>query len=111
MLRQKLKLKIIMKPGATPLAPPVPDYWSTAQMYLLKQPKLLLETLKKYDRNNIPDAVIEKIKPYIAREDFSVKKVETASFACRAICMWVHAMYNVSYSGEEGGRRWTHRCM
>ena len=30
------------------------------------------------------------------REDFSVKKVESASVACRAICMWCHAMYSYS---------------
>ena len=96
MLRAKLKLKVTMKADASGMKT-IPDYWSTAQKYLLKQPKLLLETLKNYDKDNIPDKVLESIKPYIMREDFSVKKVETASVACRAICMWCHAMY--TYAG------------
>jgi dynein heavy chain len=94
MLRQKLKLKVVMKQQEGNSMIKVPDYWATATKYLLKQPKLLLQTLQNYDRDNIPEAVISKIKPYILREDFSVKRVETASVACRAICMWVHAMYN-----------------
>ena len=60
---------------------------------MLKQPKILLDTLKLYDKDHIPEKIIAEIKPYIEREDFSVKKVEAASVACRAICMWVHAMY------------------
>ena len=101
MLRQKLKLKVVMKADASGMKTK-PDYWDTAQKYLLKQPKLLLETLKNYDKNNIPDKLIEQIKPYITREDFSVKKVELASVACRAICMWVHAMYQVSTNRSSG---------
>jgi len=92
MLKSKLKLKYVMKADANGMKTKV-DYWETAQKYLLKQPKLLLETLKKYDKDNIPDKVIEQITPYIEREDFSVKKVELASVACRAICMWAHAMF------------------
>jgi dynein heavy chain len=32
----------------------VPDYFATAKMYLLNNPKKLLEILQKYDRDNIP---------------------------------------------------------
>jgi len=92
LLRPKLKFKIIMKADASGMKT-IPDYWQTAQQSLLKNPKLLLESLQHYDRDNIPDKVLEQLKPYIAREDFSVKKVEQASVACRAICMFCHAMY------------------
>ena len=101
MLRHVLKLKISTKAGPDPSKPKVNDYWETAQKFLLKQPKVLLDTLKTYDKENIPEEVLSKIRPYIEREDFQVKNVEKASLACRAICMWVHAMYQFSLVNAE----------
>lgn len=94
MLRSKLKFKVITKADPDNLGKSIPHYWDTAQKYLLKAPRVLLETLKKYDRDNIPERVIQRIEPYVKREDFQVKKIADVSTACRAICMWVHAMYN-----------------
>lgn len=98
MLKQKLKLKISMK---TEGMKKVPDYWDTAQKYLLKQPKLLLDTLKNYDKDNIPDKIIQSITPYINNPDFAVSKIESVSQACRAICMWVHAMFSYNVVAKE----------
>lgn len=54
MLRNTLKMKVVMKMDEGGREKKE-DYWTTAQKYLLKQPKLLLETLKSYDKNNISD--------------------------------------------------------
>lgn len=94
MLQHVLKFKIAMKTdGMTK----VPDYWATASTHFLKDAKLLMSTLTDYDKDNIPEKVIKKIEPYVKREEFSVAMVAKASVACKAICMWCHAMY--SYHG------------
>jgi dynein heavy chain len=38
---------------------------------MLQDPTKFLESLFKYDNDNIPDAVIQKIQPYIDMEDFT----------------------------------------
>lgn len=48
----------------------VDDYWEPGKA-LLQNPERFLESLFKYDRDNIPDAVITKIQPYIDNEDFT----------------------------------------
>jgi hypothetical protein len=37
----------------------------------LSEPKKFLEKLLKYDRDNIPDALIVKVKPMMEREDMT----------------------------------------
>jgi len=71
----------------------IPDYWDTAQKTLLSDAKHFLASLFDYDKENIPDATIKKIEPYIAMEEFTPKAIEKASKACTAICMWVRAMF------------------
>lgn len=87
-------IKVIMKGDPNNLGKSIPQYWETAQKYLLRRPQEMLTALKQYDKDQIGDKVIAKLKTYITRDEFSVKKIETASKACRAICLWAHAMYN-----------------
>ena len=47
----------------------VDDYWEGGRT-LLQDPGKFLEILFQYDRDNIPDPVIQKIQPYIDNEDF-----------------------------------------
>ena len=46
------------------------DYWEPGKA-LLQDPGKFLESLFKYDKDNIPDPVIVKIQPYIDNEDFT----------------------------------------
>ena len=48
----------------------VDDYWEAGRT-LLQDPGKFLEILFQYDRDNIPDSVIQKIQPYIDNEDFT----------------------------------------
>uniref|UniRef100_A0A0G4EZA7 AAA+ ATPase domain-containing protein n=1 Tax=Chromera velia CCMP2878 TaxID=1169474 RepID=A0A0G4EZA7_9ALVE len=75
----------------------IDDYWESAQAKLLKDPKLLLEKLMGYEKDEIPDSVITKIGPYIDKEDFQPAVIKKASVACEAMCMWVRAMH--TYNG------------
>jgi dynein heavy chain len=66
------------------------DYWDAAKKMLM-DPKFL-ESLKKYDKDNIKAKVIKKIRPYLAKKDFQLKVVKKASKAAYGLCSWVRAM-------------------
>ena len=67
-------------------------YWEASKVNLLKDPKALLRSLMKYDRDHIPDKTVQKVKPKAESEDFSKEKVEAASQALVAVRLWVLAM-------------------
>eukprot|EP00742_Colponemidia_sp_Colp-10_P007220 GILJ01007760.1.p1 GENE.GILJ01007760.1~~GILJ01007760.1.p1 ORF type:complete len:2640 (-),score=434.68 GILJ01007760.1:74-7498(-) len=85
------------------------DYWEASQKSLLNDPAKFTQMLLNYDKDNIPDSVIERIHPYIDREDFTPAAIRNSSQACEAICMWVRAMhkyYHVAKSIEPKKQRW-----
>ena len=45
-----------------------------------------------YDKDNIPDALIAKIKPMMEKEEMTEAKVKNASGALVAVRIWVAAM-------------------
>lgn len=70
----------------------IPDYWEASKK-LLNDATKFLESLLSYDKDNIPEAVITKIQPYIDSEEFTPEAVARVSKACTSICMWVRAMH------------------
>ncbi|XP_069004796.1 dynein axonemal heavy chain 1 [Embiotoca jacksoni] len=75
------------KPGTS-----VDDYWEPSKG-LLQDPGKFLESLFKYDKDNIPDSVITLIQPYIDNTEFQPASIAKVSEACTSICQWVQAMY------------------
>jgi dynein heavy chain len=76
-----------------PMGKKVNDYFAPAKQQLLNDPKALLNNMKKFDKDNIPETLIKKINPYIENPEFTPELVAQASKACTAICMWCHAMH------------------
>eukprot|EP00741_Cyanophora_paradoxa_P002452 tig00000076_g2377.t1 len=70
----------------------IDDYWEPAKG-LLADPNKFLESLFNFDKDNIPESVIQKIDPYIEMPDFQVESVAKVSKACTAICLWTRSMY------------------
>eukprot|EP00913_Durusdinium_trenchii_P024528 g23026.t1 len=64
---------------------------------ILQDPKALLDRLFNFDKDNIPDRVIQAITPYMEREDFDPAAIKKASIACEALCLWVGAMYKYHF--------------
>ena len=60
---------------------------------MLVNPDRFLQSLYDYDKDNIPDAVIQKINPYVANPDYTPGNIEKVSHACTSICLWVRAMH------------------
>ncbi|TPX33936.1 hypothetical protein SeMB42_g07413 [Synchytrium endobioticum] len=69
----------------------VDDFWGPAQK-VLADPKFL-ESLKEYDKDNIPTKIIERIrKTYIPNPDFDPDVVKNSSSAAEGLCKWVRAL-------------------
>ncbi|KAG8436117.1 hypothetical protein GDO86_007286 [Hymenochirus boettgeri] len=79
------------KPGSK-----IDDYWEPGKG-LLQDPGKFLEGLFKFDKENIPDAVIKAIQPYIDNEEFQPAAIARVSKACTSVCQWVRAMHKYHF--------------
>ena len=67
------------------------DYWGPSQKMLTDT--AFLTSLREYDKDNIPPAVIERIRrEYIKDPLFVPAVVAKASSAAEGLCKWVKAM-------------------
>ena len=69
------------------------DFFGVAKRTVLSNANKLLEDLKSYDKDNIPDQIIKNIHPYVDMPEFTPDMIRKASKACTAMCMWARAMY------------------
>ncbi|XP_049786264.1 dynein axonemal heavy chain 7-like [Schistocerca cancellata] len=66
------------------------DYWGPAKK-LLADFRFLFN-LKTFDKDNIPPAVMKKVRAEIKKPEFNAQAIAKASKAAEAICLWVAAM-------------------
>ncbi|KAM6256563.1 LOW QUALITY PROTEIN: dynein axonemal heavy chain 1 [Porphyrio hochstetteri] len=86
----------------------VDDYWEPGRG-LLQDPGRFLDSLLKYDKDNIADTVINAIQPYIDSKEFQPAAIAKVSKACTSICQWVRAMHKyhfVAKAVEPKRRAW-----
>ncbi|KAL0892691.1 hypothetical protein ABMA27_014410 [Loxostege sticticalis] len=70
---------------------PYEDFWGPSQKMLGDMK--FLESLKNYDKDNIPVAVMKKIRDkYIPDREFDPVVIAKVSSACEGLCRWVRAM-------------------
>lgn len=69
----------------------VDDYWEPGRN-LLADPQKFLDSLFEFDKDNIAEAIIVKIKPYIDSPEFQVSVISRVSKAATSMCQWVRAM-------------------
>mmetsp|Transcript_3023 Transcript_3023/g.9072 ORF Transcript_3023/g.9072 Transcript_3023/m.9072 type:complete len:4073 (+) Transcript_3023:47-12265(+) len=70
----------------------VEDYFGPGKK-LLQDSKAFVDSLKTYDKDNIPPRIIKRIREqYCTNEDFLPEKIAKASSACEGLCKWVRAM-------------------
>ncbi|KAL3318377.1 Dynein heavy chain 1, axonemal [Cichlidogyrus casuarinus] len=84
-----------VKPKKVPGEKPgqkIDDYWEPGKP-LLQDPGNFIASLKNYDRDNITEAIITKVSPYIDSPNFMPAAIAKVSKACTSICMWVRAMH------------------
>ena len=66
-----------------------PD-WPTAKN-LISDPSLI-QQLVEYDKDNLSDAILKRIRRYIENPKFIPEEVGKVSRACCSLCMWVRAI-------------------
>ncbi|NXT35371.1 DYH3 protein, partial [Pelecanoides urinatrix] len=79
------------KPDPSGSGKMVEDYWGPSRKILgdLK----FLESLKTYDKDNIPPATMKRIREkFIDHPDFQPAVIKNVSSACEGLCKWVRAM-------------------
>src|SRR5690606_31062005 len=76
------------------------DYWEPSKELLNRKQKLLTDMVG-YDKDNISESVIKKIKKYIDNPEFTPENAEKLSKAVKAMCEWVRAMYKYHHVSKE----------
>ncbi|XP_078413797.1 dynein axonemal heavy chain 3 [Cetorhinus maximus] len=79
------------KPDPTGSGKMIEDYWGPSKKLLgdLK----FLESLKAFDKDNIPPAIMKRIRErFIDHPDFQPAVIKNVSSACEGLCKWVRAM-------------------
>ncbi|XP_022099330.1 dynein heavy chain 3, axonemal-like isoform X3 [Acanthaster planci] len=67
------------------------EYWPAAKKMLGDMK--FLESLKDYDKDNIPSPIMKKIRDnYIPNPDFDPATIRKVSSACEGLCSWVRAI-------------------
>jgi len=85
LMNQKGK-KVSDKPG-------VVDYWDDTRR-LLTDPAQFIKKLEKYDKENISEATINKMKQFLAKnKNFQPSLAAKASLAAEGLCKWCLALY------------------
>ena len=51
-----------------------------------------IQSLKDYDKDNIPEKRIKALQKYMKMSDFDPESVGKVSKACKSLCMWARAM-------------------
>lgn len=68
------------------------DYWDSGKG-LIQNAKKFLEKLINFDKDAMEEKVVKKMAPYMENPEFTPDRIEQVSKACRAVCMWCHAMF------------------
>ena len=84
--------KPVMVADPNKIGKKIPNYWDPGKK-LLNDPTKFLDSLMTFDKDNIPQKVIDKIDPYIELETFTPEAISKVSKACTSICMWARAMH------------------
>ncbi|RZF38667.1 hypothetical protein LSTR_LSTR003473, partial [Laodelphax striatellus] len=97
-------ISIIMDIKPRRLSGPIPgqkilDYWEPGRN-MLNDPGAFLNSLMNYDKENMSESLINKLKPYINNPQFQPSKIITVSKACTSLCMWVHAIYKYFFVNQ-----------
>ncbi|KAH7442335.1 hypothetical protein KP509_03G083100 [Ceratopteris richardii] len=68
----------------------IDDYWESSKKMLADAD--FLRSLREFDKDNIPPAIIQKIKPYLENPEMEPSKILVVSKAAYGLCSWVIAM-------------------
>lgn len=75
----------------------MPTSWTDTKRVIGDQ--YFLEKLRFFDKNNVQEKILTKIKVYTKNPEFEPEKVGTVSLAAKSLCLWVRAIekYALAY--------------
>jgi len=71
------------------------EAWADGKQ-LMSNPAEFINSLQHYDKDNVKEAKLKKLKKYVDDERMDPDRVARKSGAAKSICLWVHAIYNYS---------------
>ncbi|EER06065.1 dynein heavy chain, putative [Perkinsus marinus ATCC 50983] len=80
----------------------VEDFWEPAKKELLGDPRLL-DRLINFDKDNISEEAMKKVKPLYDDPNFEPEVIKKASIAAMGICKWARAMVVYDKVAKEVG--------
>lgn len=60
-----------------------------------------LDRLKNYEKNNISDRILKKLRVYTTKPDFDPQIVGQKNLASKSLCMWCKAIDNYAKVAKE----------
>ena len=81
---------VVMVMGAVMILFRAKQDWKTAKLKLGESD--FLKQVKSYDKDNISNSMLSKIRKYTKKAEFNAEYVKTKSVAAAALCTWVCAM-------------------
>jgi dynein heavy chain len=60
-----------------------------------------LDKLKNYEKNNISENILKKMRAYTSKPDFDPQIVGTKNLASKSLCMWCRAIDNYAKVAKE----------
>lgn len=67
-------------------------YFELAKQRLLNNPKGFLDQLIRYEKDSIPDILVERVRPYMTLDEMKDENVKKASQALFPVKIWIVAM-------------------
>jgi dynein heavy chain len=84
-------IKPVKVPDPSGSGKKIEDYWGPSKT--LMSDMKFLESLKSYDKDNIPIAIMKVIRTkFIENPEFDPEQIKAASSAAEGLCRWVRAM-------------------
>ncbi|XP_067673689.1 dynein beta chain, ciliary-like [Haliotis asinina] len=63
--------------------------WKAAKSSVMAKVDQFLENLINYDKDNIPEACLKAVQPYLSDQEFNPDFIRNKSFAASGLCSWV----------------------
>lgn len=73
--------------------------WASIKVVMMEMN--FLDRLRGYDKNNIPDLILKKLRGYITRPEFDPVTVGQKNLASKSLCMWCKAIDNYARVNKE----------
>eukprot|EP00927_Polykrikos_kofoidii_P016938 TRINITY_DN17697_c0_g4_i1.p1 TRINITY_DN17697_c0_g4~~TRINITY_DN17697_c0_g4_i1.p1 ORF type:complete len:2583 (+),score=405.07 TRINITY_DN17697_c0_g4_i1:3-7751(+) len=77
----------------------VEDYWEASKKSIWSDTRLL-DRFMRYDKDNIPEAIMQKLRPLLDDPSFDPEVVRKSSLAAFGICKWIRAMIKYDRSAK-----------